>query len=371
MTAKLCCVFNLAAHYRADIYRLIDREFDADFYIGDAVANIKTMDYSLLKGYRATLANRNVIGSFYWQSGVLGLLHKSEYGTFLMTGEFFCLSTWLFLLIKALFYRRKRIYFWTHGWYGHEGRTKRILKKMFFGMADGIFLYGNYAREEMVKNGFNGNKLFVIHNSLSYARQLELRKNMKLADIYREHFDNDRPTLIFIGRLTAVKRLDLLIDAVALFKSRNEIYNVVLVGDGVMRRQLEQRAELKGIGHNVWFYGACYDERTNAELIYNADLCVAPGNVGLTAMHTMVFGCPVITHNDFKWQMPEFEAIHPGSTGDFFERDSVESLVDAISRWIAANHSRRDAVRQACYLEIDTQWTPQFQISVIKKGLNI
>lgn len=56
---------------------------------------------------------------------------------------------------------------------------------------------------------------------------------------------------------------------------------------------------------------------TNAEFIYNADLCVSPGNVGLTAMHSLVFGCPVITHNCFEWQMPEFEAIQPGITGDF------------------------------------------------------
>lgn len=41
------------------------------------------------------------------------------------------------------------------------------------------------------------------------------------------------------------------------------------------------------VDKNVWFYGSCYDEQTNAELIYNADMCVAPGNVGLTAIHAM------------------------------------------------------------------------------------
>lgn len=57
----------------------------------------------------------------------------------------------------------------------------------------------------------------------------------------------------------------------------------------------------------------------NAELIYNADLCVAPGNIGLTAMHAMMFGCPCISHNDFSWQMPEFEAIVPYKTGNFLK----------------------------------------------------
>lgn len=108
--------------------------------------------------------------------------------------------------------------------------------------------------------------------------------------------------------------------------------------------------------------------KKNAELIYNADLCVAPGNVGLTAMHTMVFGTPVISHNNFPWQMPEFEAIHPGETGDFFEMDNVDSLARTINQWFDSGKSREE-VRHACYHEIDTQWNPKFQIEVIKNLL--
>lgn len=44
-------------------------------------------------------------------------------------------------------------------------------------------------------------------------------------------------------------------------------------------------------------------------------------------MHSMMFGCPVITHNNFNWQMPEYEAIKPGITGDFFKMDDVSDLV--------------------------------------------
>ena len=116
----------------------------------------------------------------------------------------------------------------------------------------------------------------------------------------------------------------------------------------------------------MWFYGACYDEAANAELIYNADLCVAPGNVGLTAMHSMVFGCPVLTHNDFPLQMPEFEAICENETGSFFKRNDIESLADAISDWFGYNGSRRETIRRNCFKEIDTQWTPNHQMNILK-----
>ena len=232
-----------------------------------------------------------------------------------------------------------------------------------------MFLYGNYSKELLLRNGFPENKLFVIHNSLFYERQKAIRDSIKPSDIYVKHFSNNNPVIIFIGRLTQVKRLDLLINAVALLKQRGNAYNIVFVGDGETRQYLEHLVAETGLTSNVWFYGACYDEQTNAELIYNADLCVAPGNIGLTAMHTMVFGCPVITHDNFKWQMPEFEAIHPNSTGCFFEYDNIESLAKTISNWFAAKQTQRETVRQACYNEIDTQWTPQFQLEVIKKVL--
>ena len=156
-------------------------------------------------------------------------------------------------------------------------------------------------------------------------------------------------------------------DAVAELKNIGEEYNLVFVGDGSEKAPLMTKVGALGLQKQVWFYGACYDEKQNAELIYNADLCVAPGNIGLTAMHSLVFGTPAISHNDFKWQMPEFEAIKVGQTGDFFERNNVQSLADSISKWFAEKKDKREEVRQACYKEIDTNWNPYYQINLIKK----
>ena len=137
-----------------------------------------------------------------------------------------------------------------------------------------------------------------------------------------------------------------------------------------MRKELEQEVKSLNISEQVWFYGACYDELVNAELVYNADLCVAPGNVGLTAIHALMFGCPVITHNDFSYQMPEFEAITPYYTGNFFKRGDQESLNDKIIEWFRVNGNQRGHIKQLCYKEVDEQWNPYFQMDVIKKVFN-
>lgn len=361
---KLCLIYNLAPKYREGIYRLIDGAYDCHWVFGENDRDIKGMDLAMLKD-ATEVKNCRLHGHWYWQRGVVSLLRK--YDTFFMLGELFCLSTWVLALL-AKCSRKKKVYFWSHGWYGREDLVKRIIKKVFFHLADGTFLYGNYARGLMLKEGFSEERLFVIHNSLNYDAQLPLRRLLQFSDIYRQHFQNAHPTLIFIGRLTQVKRLDLVIDAVAALKEKGQDYNVVFVGDGEKKEALMRQAAGQGIA--AWFYGACYDEAENAELIYNADLCVAPGNVGLTAIHTMMFGTPVLTHNAFAHQMPEFEAIREGQTGTFFDYGSADSLAAAIGRWFAENGDKREAIRRACYNEIDAYWTPQYQMDVIKAHLN-
>lgn len=365
---KLCIIYNTAPHYREAIFRAIDAEWDCDWYFGHTTTDIKEMDTSLLKKVHY-YKNYRWGQKFYWQRGILRLLFRPDYHSFFMLAESRCITAYLFFFFAHYFVPKKKVQVWTHGWYGKETPMEARLKRWMFRHVDGIFVYGQYAKQLLVEHGIPEEKLFVIHNSLDYDRQLMLRQHIQTNDIFHVHFGNNWPVLLFIGRLSEVKRLDLLIEAVELLRNRGEHYNVVLVGDGVMRIELERQVNNLGLTDRVWFYGACYDEQRNAELIYNADLCVAPGNVGLTAMHTMVFGTPVITHNDFKWQMPEFEAIKPGITGDFFERDNVNSLSKCISCWLQSHAEKRKAVRQACYHEIDTQWTPQFQMKVMKNHL--
>lgn len=233
--------------------------------------------------------------------------------------------------------------------------------------ADEIFTYGNYARDLMIKEGFNPQRLHILHNSLDYDKQLELRNSGLKSEIFKKHFHNENPVLIFIGRLTPVKKLDMLVKAIAILREKGENYNLVFVGDGTEKEKLISLTKQMKVDDRIWFYGACYDEETNAELIFNADLCVAPGNVGLTAMHTMVFGTPVISHNNFPYQMPEFEAIIPEKTGCFFKMDDTEDLINKIIDWFNYNAGCRENVRKNCMDEIDSQWNPYFQMDVIKR----
>lgn len=365
MNMKLCLIYNYAQHYRTSIFKLIDREFDCDFVFGDSMGDVKKMDYALLKGNVKEVHNRK-FGGAYFQKGVLKLL-KQRYDRYIMLGETRCISTWLFLLLSK-FYSKKKVYLWSHGWYGKESRIERIIKKVFFKLADGVFLYGNYARELMIKEGFNKDKLSVIHNSLAYDEQLATRSKLKKEEIYAEHFGNSNKNLVFVGRLTEVKKLDMILHVMAKCKTDGKEYNLTLIGEGEKKDELEKLTKESGLENNIWFYGSCYNEVELGGLIYNADLCVSPGNVGLTAMHSLVFGTPVLTHDHFPLQMPEFESIKEGETGCFFRYNDIDSLAQKINEWFEVLHDREE-VRKKCMKEIDEYWTPYYQIEVLKNNL--
>lgn len=364
--SKLCLIFNIPSLYRKAIYKSIDEQYDCDWYFGPTTAGIKEMDTSILKRVRRYSVIGNV-NKVFWNVGMLKLLFKKEYQNYFMLYENRCLTDYVFFFLAFFFYRKKRFYIWTHGWYGKEQGLDAKIKLWIYKHVNGVFVYGNYARNLLLEQGIPPEKLFTIYNSLNYDEQKALREDMQPSKVYSEYFGNSNPVIIFIGRLTKVKQLDMLIKSIADLKKIGEDYNLVFVGDGLEKDNLQTLVDSLKIKNQVWFYGSCYDEKTNAELVYNSDLCVAPGNVGLTAMHTMMFGCPVISHNCFEWQMPEFEAIIPGETGDFFTYKDNDSLTGTIRHWFHEKGGMRDIVRDACFREIDNNWNPYNQMRIIKK----
>ena len=358
---KICLIYNYAQHYRADIFSRLDKELDVDFYFGDKMDDVKKMDYSLLKNFKSELKNIKLITAFYWQKGAVSLFFKN-YNEYIILGEYYCLSTWCLLLLSK--FSNKKIYLWSHGWYGNESFIKKVIKKIFFNLSDCIFLYGDYAKKLMIKEGFSEQNLHVIYNSLNYSDQLLIRDGLKTSTVYSNHFKNDYPVLIFIGRLTKVKKLDQLIKACEKLLKKEIFVNLVFVGSGIEEERLKENA--KSINDNVWFYGACYEEEKIAELIYNSTVCISPGNVGLTAMHSLVYGTPVITHSDFTRQMPEFEAIEYGISGLFFIKDNEIDLENKIVDWLGISASRQN-IRDNCFKIIDKKYNPNFQLNVIKK----
>ncbi len=364
---SICLITNIGPHYRYPIFNSIDNEFNCDFYLGDKTSTpIKTFDYRLLKGFKGTVHNL-FFHHFYWQKGTVRLIFK-PYKFYILDGEPYCLSSWMILILAKL--RGKITISWTHGWYGREGKVKRIIKKVFYSLFSELMVYSEYSIQLMKQEGFPANRLHCIANSLDSDKDLTIRTKLHRTGIYHDHFHNSHPTLIYCGRIQKNKKPHLIIDSLRQLKAKGICLNLVFVGKDIDNIKLMEYAVQSGVQAQVWMYGPCYDDNKLGELFYNAAVCVSPGNVGLTAIHALSFGCPVITHDNFPYQMPEFEAIKPGITGDFFKEDDVFDLSRVILDWCNKSETERIIIRDAAYQEIDRKWNIHYQIATIKKILN-
>ena len=295
---------------------------------------------------------------------------SDEFDGFIFLGNPYFLSTWVASLILKV--KRKPFYFWTHGLLKYETGIKGLIRRIFHKLPSGLLLYGNHAKKLLIQQGIKPMKLHVIYNSLNYKLQVQLRDSLSIDDLYTfksQLFNNpELPQLLFIGRLTKQKKLNQIIEAMYLLHQKGCYINLLVVGAGSEEQCLRKLILEKRLESSVIFYGASYDEEVNYKLIASSDICISPGEVGLTAIHSLGYGTPVITHCNFEEQMPEFEAIEGGITGDFFEQDNITDLVLKIQSWLS-HHSDRVEVQKKCYNIIDTLYNPQFQREELCKVL--
>lgn len=385
MKKKKCLiVYHFFAHYRLHVLRQLMRDEEWDFeMVSDSktAAGIKGIDPTLADvpipegGLRWCFVNNyNVLGRrfpFLWQRGLLKRLDRVDYDAVIFLGSIYFISTWV-ALRKA---RRmgKQVLFWTHGFLGKDSHLLSRIRHAFYRRADCCLLYGERAQSIMLESGFyRAEQLQVIYNSLDYEPMERCRLAMTPEarnELRQSLFSVDsEPVIVAVGRVNQVKRLDLLLRALAVLQDKQVKFRCLIVGDGSELESLKALASELKIESRVVFYGAAYGDDAN-RLLLASDICVIPGDIGLSAMHAMSAGLPAISHNCFERQMPEYEAIVEGVTGSFYEYGSVSDLANTMELWIS-NSERMQSVKSHCLGKVGTQFNVDYQVRIIREMLN-
>jgi len=280
------------------------------------------------------------------------------------------LSTWIGALLARM--RGKRVLMWSHGFLKPESGPKGFLRRTFYRLAHCMLLYGHRGQRIMADYGFPLRGLRVIFNSLDYEQQRRVRDSTPKGAIEAERatvfLHSAAPVVFFVGRLTQRKRLDLLVGALERLHQDGRQVNLLLIGGGPAEQELRALVAAAGLADWTVFKGPCYEESTLGRYILLGDICVSPGEVGLTAIHSMAYGRPVITHDDFDHQGPEFEAIVPNETGDFFAAGDVQSLAAAIWKW--AYERRFMTAELACIRMVEQRYNPNTQVTLINQAVH-
>jgi glycosyltransferase involved in cell wall biosynthesis len=370
---KILYFTNIFPHYRLAIWKglLNSKAFDLEIYFSqknplgihspelkDIFTNNEISKLHLIKNY---WVKKKVL---IWQSKIIKTALFSEFDYLLLLGEMNVVSSWISIFIAKL--RGKKIFMWSHGIYGNERFLKKYLRLLYLKQSDFIFLYENRAKSLLQQNGFHKNSLAVVYNSLNYDLYGKLYKRLLNTD--KNEFitffkDNSLPTIIFIGRLTKIKRLPVLIEALKILNYSKTSYNLLIVGGGEDQIYLENTFDSLITEGWLHFYGNCFDDNKTSELIYHSDLCVSPGNVGLTAIHSLNYGTPVASHSNFNNQMPEVEAIIDGENGFLFEENNSDDLANKIDNWFLNNFNvDKDFIRRI----ILEKYNPENQIRIFE-----
>lgn len=129
---------------------------------------------------------------------------------------------------------------------------------------------------------------------------------------------------LWVGQMVPYKRPDLAVDA---FTRTGQ--PLVMVGDGAMRRKLEARA-----GPNVTFIPRLgFDALRRAYARARALVFTAEEDFGIVPVEAIASGRPVLAYG----RGGARDTVIPGVTGQFFDDQDVESLIDgiaALERWL-------------------------------------
>ena len=273
---KVLHITNIASLYRQAQWSklLAHPRLDYHFAFGDnPYAGIKTIDFSVspFTKFKASLHGIKNIWVFkkflVWQRGVIGKCLKTNANLVILLGEFNVLSNWIGALICRI--RKVPVVFRGHGMYGNEKGLKLFLRKNYYKLANGHLVYERRSKKIMVSHGFKAENIHIIFNSLDYDAHREAReriKNLDKAEIYPFFKNPEAPVLLFVGRLTTVKKLHLFLEAVAILNKKGHYPNILIVGDGPEGPELKKYATQHLKEGYYHFYGACYNEKTNEKI---------------------------------------------------------------------------------------------------------
>jgi glycosyltransferase involved in cell wall biosynthesis len=154
----------------------------------------------------------------------------------------------------------------------------------------------------------------------------------------------DRHRVLFVGRLTSEKHIDVLLNAVATLDPDLDV-SVDIVGGGDQRKNLENLTAQLGLADRVTFHGHTSEEELRR--IYSRASVFAIASIAelqsIATMEAMASGLPIVAANAVA--LPHL--VHDGENGYLFEPGNVAEMADKLTAVLTATPEERQRMQQA------------------------
>ena len=202
--------------------------------------------------------------------------------------------------------------------------AKRSIYTWWLKRVSGVFSMGTLGDQFFMKYGADPHQLYRV----PYWPDFEAFASVDEVGLerFRQQYglNGRRRTLLFSGRLVPAKRVDLLIDAFAALASNRPEWDLLIVGDGVLREELHRRVP-EALRQRVVWTG--FLEGSELALAYHAaDLLVLPSDRepwALVVQEAMAAGLVVVASDVVG---AAHELVADGVSGKIFLRGDCDSL---------------------------------------------
>ncbi len=169
-----------------------------------------------------------------------------------------------------------------------------------------------------------------------------------VSTMFLEHGTDPIPTaprLVNIGRITEQKGQAILVEAAARLRDRGVDFELVIVGDGPMRGEIEHLIEQHKLQARVRITGYLSNQGVRDELLAARALILPSFAEGLPGVffESLALGRPVVT----TYIAGHPELIEAGVNGWLVPAGAVEPLVDAMAEVLAADPAVLEKMGQA------------------------
>ncbi len=245
-------------------------------------------------------------------------------------------------------------------------RPRRLLtsvpKRIFFALCDGYFGFGERSREYLMSLGAKREKIFVPCQAAALPRSF-LSEHAFEERVARRN--GNAPVFLYVGRLSAEKGIDTLLEAFAQVRETVPNATLRIVGTGPMHDTLQASVDALGIREAVHFTGSLQDEPLSREY-FGATCLVLPSYSepwGLVVNEALSHGCPAVV-SERCGCVPEL--VVEGETGFVFDAGNVPALRDTL---LAALRQFDDTAQsaRACMRTIE-RFDPRSAASNIARG---
>lgn len=339
---RIILIEPVLAHYRRDVFERLTQtnEFNLEVVAGEEFQQIKSLKNTSHRTFKFKYF-RFINHGFYYMPGLLKYIRFRNPDAIICTGvDFHQLHTIVLFFFNILFYH-KLFFWWSHATTGNQGLLGIKIRKLLYRYSTGILAYSKKGRQNLLTFGIPSQNICVVNNSLNaddYGfNQLDV-VNKPRTEILK---------IVFSGRITNSKNIPVLIQALYILKmEKSQKFLCTLVGNGdtTELKQLVDRLDLKD---EVKFTGGVYGKDLYP-ILNGSDIMIYPGGIGLSLVHALSFGIPVITTDNKSLHGPEIELLQQGINGDFFKEGDARNLSEVIVQWNKKLHESGIDISSAC-----------------------